>query len=636
MRCYWLLRSLRKAAFGGALTALGMFSAAQLQAAVVGPDLPSWMASPVSMKVSDYPLGEETEKEPLPWFSPAEGYEPYGANYIDYGFESEDLSQIETPLRSEYEADNGAMTEEFDADATNGDEGFEYQYGYRDGFDADDARPYDHYSPEDAADRGSEYRYYVPEESAFGNDYESGEADDMDAEINEQSAYEHRYPTEHGGTPAETQAVDQNGDYDYSYGYTPRYEKYGRWMEPANDEQSESNGESDSYGDEADDGYSAMESDDDNGGDDAASEMNGPYETDSEAYGEGYADSYSDGYAESMGDETSQYEHDAQDGEFCPVRDEMNSDDDTDAADPYRDEPTYDPWQPSKREYEYDDEGSSQQNWADEETAMSRTDSADATTEFPYVLRDSGWRRAYSGEHADPGFREERTSWTPDNLLTESDSELIRNLALAYEEPLETRYAMLNDYVEMLGWEALKLAERFEDSTGIEFLGLTEDLSGLAAVLSVFRATQQGAMSLDHGVDLLCHGFGQLDQNWLDTVARLCTEGTTSGWVSGDNPADSWESESYRGMIDQSDDSDSFQSDSGDSFGADASRAGALLIWFEQERNNWHVAFRNTMQQFRNIDLGWLLAPSAEYEPVIGSEYESDYRDYDDCSDYDD
>lgn len=616
MRCYWLLRSLRKAAFGGALTALGMFSAAASQAAVVGPELPSWMASLVSVKISDYPLGEAAEQEPLPWFSPAEGYEPYGENYIDYGVQSDDLAQIETPLSGQYEADNGVEPEEADSGAVTEDEGFDYQHGYRDGYESDDARPDEQYHRDATADWASEYRYYVPEESAFGHDQES---DDTDAAIEEQSAYEHRYPTEYGEAPA----VDQADNYDYSYGYTPRYEKYGRWMELADHDQGEASTDSLSADDEADEGDSAMNSGEYGAyGDDAASEMEGEYETDPE--------SSTEEYSNSMGDETSPYEHDAQDGEFCPVRDERNSEADSESADPYRDEQAGDSWQPSEEKYEYGGEGSMHHDWADEETAMNQTYSADVATEFSSVLRDSGWRRAYSGERSDRSFDEERTGWAPDNLLTESDSELIRDLALAYEEPLETRYAMLNDYVEMLGWEALKLAERFEDSTGIEFLGLTEDLSGLAAVLSVFRATQQGAMSLDHGVDLLCHGFGQLDQNWLDTVARICTEGAISNWVSGDNPSDSWESDSYRGMIDQSDESSDFDGDSGDSFSADGSQGGSLLLWLEQERNNWHVAFRNTVQQFRNIDLGWLVAPSAEYESVIGSEYESDYNDYED------
>ncbi len=593
MRCYWFLRSLRKAVFGGALTALGMFSAAPSQAAVVGPDLPSWMASPVSMKISDYPLNEAIEKEPLPWFSPAEGFEPYGEHYIDFESRAEDLSQIETPLYGEQDADQGDMAE---------DEGFQYQHGYRDGYYADEARPYEHYDAQESADHYSEYRYDMPEESAFNHDPDSESADATDAPMNEEAAFEHRYPTENGEAPA----VEQSEDYDYSYGYTPRYEKYGRWMGPATDDHGASSAD--------------MESGEYDYGRDAASQTESPYETDPETS--------TDEYADSMGDETSQYEHDAQDGDFCPVRGEMNADDDFDAADPYREEMTDDSWQPS--EGEYNDEGSSRQTWADEEAAMGGAGSIDVATEFPYVLRDSGWRRAYSGDHSDRSAQEDRNRWTPDNLLTDSDSELIRDLSLAYEEPLETRYAMLNDYVEMLGWEALKLAERFEDSTGIEFLGLTEDLSGLAAVLSVFRATQQGAMSLDHGVDLLCHGFGQLDQNWLDTVARLCTEGTSSSWVSGNHSADSWEPETQGGMIDQSDESDSFESDSGNSFGADGSRGSALLVWLEQERNNWNVAFRNTMQQFRNIDLGWLAAPVADYESVIGSEYESDYSDYDD------
>ncbi len=649
MRCYWLLRSLRKAAFGGALTALGMFSAAASQAAVVCPELPSWMASPVSMKISVYPLDEATEREPLPWFSPAEGYEPYGENYVDYGIQSEDLSEIETPLSRRYESDQGAATDEVVNDSgteealndeMSRDAEFDYQNGYRNGYDADEALPYEHDRPEEAADAGFEYRYDMPEESAFSHAQESSDADagamdETSGAVDDPTAYEHRYPAEQEEAAAdadmETRELDPAEDYDYSYNYMPRYEKYGRWMETAAGDQDESNDDSDSTGDEADEGDSAMESgeyDAYDAGNQPAATMESPYETDSESsMGE---------YNDEMGGETSQYEHDAQDGEFCPARDEMNSDADSESADANFEEQTDDSWQPSMQGDEYGDEGSSQQAWVDEETAMNETGSADTTSEFSYVLRDSGWRRAYSGEPSAESAAVDQTAWTPDNLLTESDNQLIRDLALAYEEPLETRYAMLNDYVEMLGWEALKLAERFEDSTGIEFLGLTEDLSGLAAVLSVFRATQQGAVSLDQGVDLLCHGFSRLDQNWLDTVARICIEDAAGNWVSGDNPSDSWEPESNRGMVDQSEESETFQSDSGDSFSAEAAHRGSLLEWLEQERDNWNVAFRNTVQQFRNIDLGWLVAPSAEYEPVIGAEYDSNESDYDDCSEYDD
>jgi hypothetical protein len=169
------------------------------------------------------------------------------------------------------------------------------------------------------------------------------------------------------------------------------------------------------------------------------------------------------------------------------------------------------------------------------------------------------------------------SAWLPGELLTEQDQNLIRLLARSFEERDEVRRTLLNDYLETLGWEAMKLASRFEDAAELEVLGLNNDLPTLAALLGTFRLMERGELDMDRAVDLLSHEFGSLSEQWIDAVDEIATV----------------EQEETTTLLDMS--------------GEDDGAAGrttllwTLKAWAEQSYDNAGVAFRNIMRQVADL-----------------------------------
>ncbi|OHB78165.1 MAG: hypothetical protein A2V98_08655 [Planctomycetes bacterium RBG_16_64_12] len=115
-------------------------------------------------------------------------------------------------------------------------------------------------------------------------------------------------------------------------------------------------------------------------------------------------------------------------------------------------------------------------------------------------------------------------AWRPADLLLFSDQEILRSLETLCEEPSGVRRAKLNEYVELLGWEAIDFASRFEDATGIEVLGLADDLPGTAAFLGVFRLIEQGELGMDEAVHLLRRSLGSLSLEWIEGVGAITAD----------------------------------------------------------------------------------------------------------------
>jgi hypothetical protein len=116
----------------------------------------------------------------------------------------------------------------------------------------------------------------------------------------------------------------------------------------------------------------------------------------------------------------------------------------------------------------------------------------------------------------------------PGDLLTPADQEVLQTLETLCEEPSGARRSVLNDYLEGLGFEALDFAVRFEDVTGIETLGLADDLPGTAALLGCFRLLEQGVLGMDESVDLLRRTLRRPSLDWIEGVREI-TAGAYEG-----------------------------------------------------------------------------------------------------------
>ena len=124
--------------------------------------------------------------------------------------------------------------------------------------------------------------------------------------------------------------------------------------------------------------------------------------------------------------------------------------------------------------------------------------------------------------------------WTPAELLTWSDQQLLRTLETLCEEPASVRRATLNDYLTSLGTEALEFASQFEDTTGIEVAGLAEDLPGAAALLATYRLIERGEVGTSEGVDLLRRSLHDLSPSWIEGVRAM----TADAFENRDDPCD--------------------------------------------------------------------------------------------------
>jgi hypothetical protein len=160
------------------------------------------------------------------------------------------------------------------------------------------------------------------------------------------------------------------------------------------------------------------------------------------------------------------------------------------------------------------------------ETAQNDAERAEPSAECEQPNQDAGEYQpadsspmvARGPEPSTPSF-----AWLPGELLAEADQTLLRTVARQVEERPETRRAVLDDYLEALGFEARDFARRLEDSTGVEALGLVDNLPGLAALLGTFRLVEQGQLGVDQGVEVLSGAIWNLPEPWIDGVEQIST-----------------------------------------------------------------------------------------------------------------
>ncbi len=153
----------------------------------------------------------------------------------------------------------------------------------------------------------------------------------------------------------------------------------------------------------------------------------------------------------------------------------------------------------------------------------------------PYEYYGYDYEEETVEEAAESGL--ELFAWHPNDLLLLPDREILRTLETLCDESSGVRRATLNDYLEALGWEAIDFASRFEDVTGIEVLGLADDLPGAAAFLGAFRLMEQGELGQDEAVDLLERSLQNLSLEWIEGVSEI-TANAYEEWEPEPSTAD--------------------------------------------------------------------------------------------------
>lgn len=176
------------------------------------------------------------------------------------------------------------------------------------------------------------------------------------------------------------------------------------------------------------------------------------------------------------------------------------------------------------------DDGSSPTNDDGRETVTEQDDECESDDQASASMDqpDGQPLQAMESQPAESGL--ELFAYRPEELLTCSDQDLLRTLAMLCEEPSGVRRATLNDYLETLGMDGVDFASRFEETTGIETLGLADDLPGAAAFLGCFRLMEQGELGIEESVDLLRRSVQQFTRSWIDGVGEI----TTNAYESAD------------------------------------------------------------------------------------------------------
>jgi hypothetical protein len=123
-------------------------------------------------------------------------------------------------------------------------------------------------------------------------------------------------------------------------------------------------------------------------------------------------------------------------------------------------------------------------------------------------------------------------AWHPNELLSYQDQEILKTLQRLREDPSGVRRATLNDYLEELGSDAIDFAGRFEDFSGVDVLGLADDLPTAAAFLGSFRLLERGELGVDEAVDMLRHGLDNLSLDWTEGVREI-TADALDDWDAG-------------------------------------------------------------------------------------------------------
>jgi hypothetical protein len=612
------------AVLGGLSIACSLTGGRMGSAAVVGPEMPFSLTELYRTDLFAY--GERTD-DGTPWNHPAEASPPYGDNRA-YDFEQFDYEAYGCGNSTAAEA----YASNFAASSSPADEPFDYDYGYKYGYknespyetrsyDEGDGASYSYNASDDAeyayggeadedygqSDYGrGDYAYdYESEAAAYAEastyddasmdesfDYASrmyGEPGEFDivcqAAVAEESScdddysdyYAHRYPAEEPTAAADATAeYASSEDSPYGYEHSYAYDKYAYWADGGYADEASNEGSYDASAEMSDDAS------------DYGAEMNDAYDSQYDAdESDDNAEMYDDGSSEYYSDDS---DYDAETG--------MNAYDDAyDDAYDYGSEPTYDRYDESEayRDYRYDGRYNSDEDYYGISTQ------AEDESRYDFVEHagdaDESWYDSLTGQPTDLDVGH----WQPRELLSDGDLGILRDLSYMYEESREVRRMVLNDYLETLGWEALRMASRLEEAREIDVLDFSEDLPGLAAFLATYRRTERDELTDDQAVDVLCHHVGSLSETWTDLVGVIAAEGEVETTTVSDESQDL-------------------------PVGNETTLLDALHGFVEQSWSNADAAFRNIVRHLDDIDLSFvgraLSLEEASVEPAYGDYYE--------------
>ena len=515
-------------------------------------------------------------------------YDEFGSKYGDdrqdeYGYEYEEDDVHDCASDDNLLAADDANAEEESEETADqsqaglgDDDRYDYEYDEEYSYDHEDgymSEEYVHGSGEatesliedDVEDRQEEGFSYDYEDEYMGEEYDydtreaaQGDVEDDVKEIQEDGfSYEYdNYDSQYGyeymeedAEPAEAPVLDAEAEgtepsYDYgnwedeyeseyeseSNDYTTEYDEYGEYMyqpetedvqadETESDSQFEQSGSWESEYDESAEWDSESEYSDFVNDEDEM-EADTPAEDNLGVYG-GYSEAYPEeehAYPEPEARDVAQEEPESS----CDA-DEFGYDCYDARMDPSEELAQDDYWTEYGYEYSYPE---------------TKYGSAGATEE------ESDIESRLEGEPGEPTYAMEECpeedlpcgvelfAWHPEELLSHQDQEILKTLERLSEDPSGVRRATLNEYLEELGSDAVEFAGRFEDFSGIDVLGLADDLPGTAAFLASFRLLQRGELGIDETVDVLRHSLDNLSLKWIEGVREI-TADAFEDWDAG-------------------------------------------------------------------------------------------------------
>lgn len=105
-------------------------------------------------------------------------------------------------------------------------------------------------------------------------------------------------------------------------------------------------------------------------------------------------------------------------------------------------------------------------------------------------------------------------TWNPQELLTFSDHELLRVLAVVSDRSPGVRRAVFSDYIASLPVEAVVLSQRYQAAGGLDMQEMADDLSQATAFLACFRLIENGELAADEALELLLKSQSHRSQSW--------------------------------------------------------------------------------------------------------------------------
>ncbi|RMG00720.1 MAG: hypothetical protein D6741_06335 [Planctomycetota bacterium] len=115
-------------------------------------------------------------------------------------------------------------------------------------------------------------------------------------------------------------------------------------------------------------------------------------------------------------------------------------------------------------------------------------------------------------------------AWAPGQLLTPEDQDFLGVLESLAEESSGVRRAELSRYLDQVGLDALDLAARFEERTGIDTLGLADDIPGVAAFLGIVRLIEMGDIDVEEGITLLRENLSHMPLEWIEGATSTAAD----------------------------------------------------------------------------------------------------------------